>query len=111
MASMLHHVWLLFTKDLHLILSAEGTESVADRPGLFNGAQHVPSLLPPALVTQIPITVPDMGITVYRLWKDLIVRLRNISQSDVHVVTLTPHYVQALLDASTVAMLTWRISE
>jgi hypothetical protein len=52
-----------------------------------------------------------MRIIVYGLWKDLIVRLQNISQSDVHVVTLTPRYAQALLDASTVAMLTWRISE
>jgi hypothetical protein len=48
---------------------------------------------------------------MYGRWKDLIMRLRNISQSNIHVVALTPRYAHALLDASTVAMLTQRISE
>ncbi|KAJ7275562.1 hypothetical protein B0H12DRAFT_267005 [Mycena haematopus] len=96
---------------LHLISSATVSESIAEGTELFNGVQHDPSLLPSALVNQVPTVIPDMQTTFYGPWKDLIVRLRHINPSDVHVVILTRQYAKTLLDASTVAMLSGRISE
>jgi hypothetical protein len=97
---------------LHLIPPATVAESIAEGTELFNGVHHDPSLLPLALATRIPTTVPEMSTTFYGLWKDLIVRLRNISPHDVHTVVLSPRYATTLLDASTVATLAGgRISE
>ncbi|KAF8210883.1 hypothetical protein K438DRAFT_1569487 [Mycena galopus ATCC 62051] len=94
-----------------MISSAAVSESIAEKTELFNGVYHDISLLPPTLATQIPTTVPDLRTTFYGPWKDLIVRLRNINPNEVHVVILTPSYAKTLLDASTIAMLTGRISE
>ncbi|KAJ6519308.1 hypothetical protein C8R45DRAFT_950953 [Mycena sanguinolenta] len=95
---------------LHFISSATVSQSVADGTELFNGVSHDPSLLPSTLANQIPTDVPDWPTTFYGPWKDLIVRLRHINPSHVHVVVLTRHYAQTLLDASNVAMLTGYIS-
>ncbi|KAJ6562824.1 hypothetical protein DFH09DRAFT_490566 [Mycena vulgaris] len=95
---------------LNLISSATVSQSIAEKTELFTTSFLDPAVLPPALATRIPTVLPDPRATFYGRWIDLIVRLRNIDPNVVHTLTLTPYYAKTLLNASTVAMLTGRIS-
>ncbi|KAJ7916886.1 hypothetical protein B0H13DRAFT_1996823 [Mycena leptocephala] len=95
---------------LNLISSATVSQSIAEKTELFNTSFLDPALLPPSLATRIPTALPDPRATFYGRWIDLIVRLRNIDPNVVRTLTLTPYYAKTLLTASTVAMLTGKIS-
>lgn len=95
---------------LNLVSSATVSQSIAEKTELFNTSFLDPALLPPALGTRIPTVLPDPQTTFYGRWINLVVRLRNISPNVVRTVTLTPYYAKTLLNASTVAMLTGKIS-
>ncbi|KAJ6557979.1 hypothetical protein B0H19DRAFT_1149352 [Mycena capillaripes] len=95
---------------LNLVSSATVSQSIAEKTELFNTSFLDPALLPPALATRIPTALPDPRATFYGRWIDLVVRLRNINPDVVYTLTLTPYYAKTLLNASTVAMLTGKIS-
>ncbi|KAJ7740302.1 hypothetical protein B0H16DRAFT_1890804 [Mycena metata] len=95
---------------LNLISSTTVSQSIDDKTELFNTCFVDPLLLPPVLASRIPTVLPDPRTTFYGCWIDLVVRLRNLDPSVVRTVTLTPYYAKTLLDASTVAMLTGKIS-
>jgi hypothetical protein len=95
---------------LNLISSATVSQSIAEKTELFNTSFLDPALLPPSLATRIPTALPDPRATFYGRWIDLIIRLRKIDPNVVRTLTLTPYYAKTLLTASTVAMLTGKIS-